>query len=109
MCVLQCVQTFACVGVPDLAVSGVEISISLWGMVWGFPYAEKSAAAVAEMAASAESLACHTAPLWPRKVPILGSDVSGRYLGQVSFAVPVSGYAIAEHGVIIFSKLVNAR
>lgn len=44
-----------------------------WGM-FGVAYAEKSAAAVAEMAASAESLACHTAPLWPRNVPILDSD-----------------------------------
>lgn len=34
-------------------------------------YAEKSAAAVAAMVASVDSLACHTAPLWPRKVPIL--------------------------------------
>lgn len=39
----------------------------------GFPetHAEKSAAAVADMFASAESRACHTAPLCPRKVPIL--------------------------------------
>lgn len=75
----------------------------------GFAYAEKSAAAVAEMAASAESLACHTAPLWPRNVPILGVDVSGWFLDLVSFAVPVSRYAIAEHGVIIFSWLVTMR
>lgn len=34
-------------------------------------YAEKSAAAVAAMFASADSRDCHTAPLWPRKVPIL--------------------------------------
>lgn len=34
-------------------------------------YAEKSAAAVAAMAASADSRDCQTAPLWPRKVPIL--------------------------------------
>lgn len=77
------------------------------GFGGGFAYAEKSAAAVAEMAASAESLACHTAPLWPRNVPILGVDVSGWFLDLVSFAVPVSRYAIAEHGVIIFSWLVT--
>lgn len=34
-------------------------------------YAEKSAAAVAAMFASTDSRDCHTAPLWPRKVPIL--------------------------------------
>ena len=34
-------------------------------------YAEKSADPVAAIVASAESLACQTAPLWPRKVPIL--------------------------------------
>lgn len=41
----------------------------LWELV---TYAEKSAAAVAAIAASAESRACQTAPLWPRNVPILG-------------------------------------
>lgn len=34
-------------------------------------HAEKSAAAVAEMAASADKRDCQTAPLWPRNVPIL--------------------------------------
>lgn len=34
-------------------------------------YAVKSADAVAAVAASGLSLACQTAPLWPRKVPIL--------------------------------------
>ena len=103
-------QAFACVGVPYLAVSGVGVSLSLWEIVWeDFAYAEKSAAAVAEMAASAESLACHTAPLWPRNVPILGFDVSGCFMGLASFDVPVSRYAIAEHGVIIFSRLVTIR
>lgn len=93
-----------------LLFSGVEISISWCEIGLGdFAYAEKSAAAVAEMAASAESLACHTAPLWPRNVPILGFDVSGWFLDLVSFVVPVSRYAIAEHGVIIFSWLVAMR
>lgn len=54
----------------------------------GFAYAEKSAAAVAEMAASAESLACHTAPLWPRNVPILGVDVSGWVVSGLGFHMP---------------------
>lgn len=40
--------------------------------------AEKSAAAVADMAASADSRACQTAPLWPRNVPILdGVQIGG--------------------------------
>jgi hypothetical protein len=73
---------------------GVEISISCADGV-GPAYAEKSAAAVAEMAASAESLACHTAPLWPRNVPILDGDVSACVLGLVSFVVPVARYAVA--------------
>jgi len=50
----------------------VGVVSSVFGLLGWRAYAEKSAAAVAEMAASAESLACHTAPLWPRKVPILG-------------------------------------
>lgn len=34
-------------------------------------YAVKSADAVAALDASGLNLACHTAPLWPMKVPIL--------------------------------------
>lgn len=59
----------------------------MWEVGWGdFAYAEKSAAAVAEMAASAESLACHTAPLWPRNVPILGLMLVGA--SRVWFHLP---------------------
>ena len=39
-------------------------------------YAEKSADPVAASVASEESLACHTAPLWPMKVPILVQLIS---------------------------------
>lgn len=38
-----------------------------------------------------------------------GFDVSWWFLDLVSFVVPVSRYAIAEHGVIIFSWLVAMR
>jgi hypothetical protein len=67
----------------------------------GFAYAEKSAAAVAEMAASAESLACHTAPLWPRNVPILELVLVCWLCSLGLVVVPVSRYAIAEHGVVV--------
>lgn len=69
-------------------------------------YAEKSAAAVAEMAASAESLACQTAPLWPRNVPILGFVRCG-FGGLSFFVLPVSCNAVTEHRVVICGELVN--
>lgn len=43
-------------------------------------YAEKSAAAVAAMLASAESRACQTAPLWPKKVPILVNCINKTFI-----------------------------
>jgi hypothetical protein len=70
------VQAFTCVGVPDFAGGGENGLVNgvVLGACLGVAYAEKSAAAVAEIAASADSLACHTAPLWPRNVPILKFD-----------------------------------
>lgn len=64
----------ACAGIrlytyPKLFCTGLVSWAGIGDLGWA--YAEKSAAAVAEMAASAESLACQTAPLWPRNVPIL--------------------------------------
>ena len=47
-------------------------------------YAEKSAEAVAASEASEESLACQTAPLWPKKVPIQSPVTPSRSMGLPS-------------------------
>jgi hypothetical protein len=65
----------------------------------------KSADAVAAVAASGLSFACHTAPLWPRKVPIL-SRVGKHELRTIYRTyVPVAGLAIAKHRVSVFRAL----
>jgi hypothetical protein len=68
MVVLQSVEGFAGLSVPNLAIDKLESYIQIEG---GVAYAEKSADPVAARAASAESLPCQTAPLCPMKVPIL--------------------------------------
>lgn len=60
--VLESMKTFTTVGVPDFTIGLLEESTRV-PMDNGWTYAEKSAAAVAAMFASAEIRACHTAPL----------------------------------------------
>lgn len=53
-------------------------------------YAEKSAAPVAAIDASAAILEDQTAPLWPTKVPILESNQCNHYRGRsVTYQSPV--------------------
>ena len=73
---LQGVQAFTRVCVPDFPFKWFSGNISWQERTVGLTYAEKSAAAVAAMLASAERRACQTAPLWPINVPILGSKLT---------------------------------
>lgn len=61
MGVLECMKTFTTVGIPDFTIDLLEEKST--EIMVDSTYAEKSAAAVAAMFASAESRACHTAPL----------------------------------------------
>jgi len=66
--VLQSVQRFACMGIPDLAACVRELLVNLPQELSAYrlvddTHAEKSAAAVAAMLASVDRRACHTAPL----------------------------------------------
>lgn len=71
-------------------------------------YAVKSADAVAALLAFGLSRACHTAPLWPMKVPILMAvsirDESGATPERL-LAIPVACLAVAQHRVAVCRKL----
>lgn len=60
------------------------------------------------MVASVERRACQTAPLWPRKVPILrGLAVLVADGEERGGDVPVAGDAVAQHGVVVWWELVE--
>lgn len=69
MRMLEYVEAFARVGIPNSTAAG--ISISAFEMKSMPTDAEKSADAVQAMVASLERRACQQAPLWPMKEPIL--------------------------------------
>jgi len=69
---LKVVEELAGIGIPYFAANGQRVVMKLARDRRA--HAVKSAEAVAAVAASGLSFACQTAPLWPRKVPILFCD-----------------------------------
>jgi hypothetical protein len=99
---LKSPKSFAGMGIPNfprrINVSG-DLQLAL-----EFIYAVKSAAAVAAKAASGERRACQTAPLCPKKVPILFSLSMGLQF-CFKFNLPVSSYAVPKHWVVVSSRI----
>ena len=77
-------QTFTAVRVPKLAANGEHRR--RWGTM---THAVKSALPEAARALSRDNLALHTAPLWPRKVPIQ-SPVHSLSIGLPSLQLEMS-------------------
>lgn len=72
-------------------------------------YAEKSAAAVAAIFASADKRACQTAPLWPTKVPILirlSLQFHRSFEGYWD-NLPIASDTVTKHRIIIYAKEMN--